>query len=312
MNPSCPYCPKNSIPSATRSRAHSGIRRSGSFRRKSDCRTIQRFFCDRCKRSFSRSRFHPAYRQKKRQFNDRLRTLLCSGVSLRRSAKILHLSRTTIARKLIYLGKISRVQLQVKNLSHPKSKVVEFDDQETSEHTKCKPLSITLAVESKTRRILGFEVSQFQAKGHLARIALKKYGPRNDTRSDGRKRLFETLKLLVEETATFKSDQNPHYPADLQKYFPRAQHLAFKGERGSITGQGELKKVRFDPLFSLNHTCAMTRANMNRLFRRTWCTTKLPARLADHLAIYAVFHNKMLRIHAHERSVVGQFSRVSL
>jgi hypothetical protein len=51
----------------------------------------------------------------------------------------------------------------------------------------------------------------------------------------------------------------------------------------------------------------MTRANMNRLFRRTWCTTKLPARLADHLAIYAVFHNKMLPRSAHERSVVGQF-----
>jgi transposase-like protein len=303
MNPSCPHCSKISIPSGARSK----VRRSGTFRRKSDCRTIQRFFCDCCKRSFSRSRFHPAYRQKKRQFNDRLRTLLCSGVSLRRSAKILHLSRTTVARKLIYLGKISRDELLAKNLEHPKSSVVEFDDQETFEHTKCKPLSITIAVESKSRRILGFEVSQFQAKGHLTRIALKKYGPRKDTRALGRRKLFESLKPLVRETATFKSDQNPHYPADLQKYFPHAHHLAFKGERGSITGQGELKKVRFDPLFSLNHTCAMTRANMNRLFRRTWCTTKVPARLADHLAIYAVFHNKMLRGPAHERSVVGQF-----
>ena len=48
---------------------------------------------------------------------------------------------------------------------------------------------------------------------------------------------------------------------------------------------------------------------MNRLFRRTWCTTKLPSRLADHLAIYAVFHNKMLAGAAHERSDVGQFLR---
>ena len=303
MNPSCPYCLEIPNPSAHRSR----VRRSGTFRRKSDCRMIQRFFCLACRKSFSRSTANPAYRQKKRQFNDRLGKLICSGVSLRRSAKLLHLSRTTVARKLVYLGKISRDELLATNLNRPKSTVVEFDDQETSEHTKCKPLSITLAVESKTRRILGFEVSQFQAKGHLARIALKKYGPRKDTRALGRKRLFKTLKLLVSETATFKSDQNPFYPADLQKYFPRAQHLAFKGERGSVTGQGELKKVRFDPLFSLNHTCAMTRANVNRLFRRTWCTTKLPSRLADHLAIYAVFHNKMLESSARERSDVGQF-----
>ena len=55
-----------------------------------------------------------------------------------------------------------------------------------------------------------------------------------------------------------------------------------------------LKKIRFDPLFSLNHTCAMLRANLNRLFRRTWCTTKKPERLALHIAMYVVFHNETL------------------
>ncbi len=291
MHKTCPYCPLAANPSDARS----SIRRSGSFRRKSDSRTVQRFHCQMCKRSFSRSTTHPAYRQKKRQFNEPLKKLLCSGVSLRRSARLLNLSRTTVARKLIYLGTNSRAELLKANLAMEKCSVVEFDDQETSEHTKCKPLSIALAVESKTRRILGFEVSQFQAKGHLTRIALKKYGPRRDTRSQGRKRLFKTLQPLVSETATFKSDQNPHYGGDLKKYFPQATHVTFKGMRGSIVGQGELKKVRFDPLFSLNHTCAMTRANMNRLFRRTWCTTKLPERLADHFAIYAVYHNEMLK-----------------
>jgi len=290
MNTPCPYC---SIP-GTQSDIRSYVRRSGSFRRKSDSRTIQRFRCGKCKRSFSRSTAHPAYRQKKRQFNERLKRLLCSGVSLRRAARLLNLSRTTVARKLVYLGANSRKELLKSNLAMEKCSIVEFDDQETSEHTKCKPLSITLAVESKTRRILGFEVSQFQAKGHLTRTALKKYGPRKDTRPQGRQRLFENLKQLVSETATFKSDQNPHYGADLKKSFPLATHVTFKGMRGSIVGQGELKKVRFDPLFSLNHTCAMTRANMNRLFRRTWCTTKLPERLADHFAIYAVYHNEML------------------
>ena len=54
------------------------------------------------------------------------------------------------------------------------------------------------------------------------------------------------------------------------------------------------KKVKFDPLFSLNHTFAMLRANVNRLFRKTWCTTKKPQRLADHLALYALYHNEVL------------------
>ena len=213
---------------------------------------------------------------------------------MRRAARLLHVSPTTISRKLIYLGTQARNDLERHNLEHPRCEIVEFDDQETFEHTKCKPLSITLAVASKTRRILGFEVAKMPAKGPLAKIALKKYGHRKDERSHARERLFLTLKPLVVPTANFKSDENPHYPLDLKKHFPLATHQTFKGQRGAITGQGELKKVRFDPLFSLNHTCAMTRANINRLFRKTWCTTKLPERLADHFAIYAVYHNSQL------------------
>ncbi len=48
----------------------------------------------------------------------------------------------------------------------------------------------------------------------------------------------------------------------------------------------ELKKKQFDPLFSVNHTFATMRAKINRLNRRTWCTTKLPERLADHIDIF--------------------------
>ena len=61
-----------------------------------------------------------------------------------------------------------------------------------------------------------------------------------------------------------------------------------------MVGQGELKKIGKDPLFSLNHTAAMLRANINRLFRRTWRTTKKPERLADHIALYVWYHNSEL------------------
>ena len=266
----------------------------GFFRRKSDCRVIQRYRCKLCFKKFSTATDHPAFGQNKRQFNFKLMKLLVSGVSLRRSARILNLSRTTIDRKFRFLGQQAHINFQISNREKQKASVVVFDDQETFEHTKCKPLSITLAVEATSRRILGFEVSKMPAKGKLAHIARKKYGPRLDERSHGRAKLFEALKLLVEPTALFKSDQNPHYPIDLKKAFPNSTHEAHKGQRGSTTGQGELKKIRFDPLFALNHTCAMTRANMNRLFRKTWCTTKVPERLSDHFAIYALYHNLYL------------------
>lgn len=250
-----------------------------------------------CLKYFSLATGHPCFGQNKRQFNERLFRLHNSGVSMRRAAKLLGLSRTTVARKFQFLGEQAKIRFKEFNRKLPLSKVIELDDLETFEHTKMKPLSVTLAVESKTRRILGFRVSQMPAKGHLARRAVKKYGLRKDMRAQARDSLFEELKELVDSNALIKSDENPHYIKSIKSYFPLSTHERFKGMRGSIVGQGELKKVRFDPLFSLNHTFAMLRANINRLFRKTWCTTKIPERLTDHIAMYAEFHNSRLIDH---------------
>jgi len=286
--PNCPYCSKDDLLSGIR------IVRAGCFRRKSDSRRIQRFRCLKCLKYFSLATFSPAAHQNKRHLNHRLSHLLASCVSLRRSAKLLRISRTTVKRKLIFLGTQALRKIESDNIRHEKAQVVEFDELETFEHTKMKPLSIPIAVVHGSRRILGFQVSQMAAKGPLAAKARKKYGFRKDTRSHARKVLFHSLKGLVEEDAIFKSDENPHYPRDLKSVFPKGRHLQFKGQRGSVVGQGELKKIRFDPIFSLNHTCAMLRANINRLVRKTWCTTKLQQMLLYHLAIYVDYHNSHL------------------
>ena len=99
---------------------------------------------------------------------------------------------------------------------------------------------------------------------------------------------------MIWENGKIKSDENPHYESDVKAFFPKCEYETHKGRRGSIVGQGELKKIRFDPLFSVNHTCAMLRANINRLFRRTWCTTKRIDRLSAHIAVYALYHNQNL------------------
>ena len=223
--------------------------------------------------------------------------LLVSGVSLRRSAKILKIHRTTVARKLRFLADQARLQHQqflqgLKTLG-TRFRQVQFDEMESFEHTKLKPLSIPLVVNSQ-RKILAFDVTSMPAKGPLAHKSLKKYGPRPDHRRKSLKKVLKSLKGIVYENALFQSDQNPNYPGVLKSVFPHARHTTFKGRQGCVTGQGELKKVTWDPLFSLNHTAAMLRANINRLFRRTWCTTKIPQGLLDHLALYLSFHNHVL------------------
>ena len=269
--------------------------RAGRYYRTSDSKWIQRYRCEGCKKSFSQATFDCfSYRQKKRLKNRPLTGLLCSGVSQRRAAKLLKINRKTVVRIFRLESIRSRYNLRLQNRKLPRCETIEFDDLETFEHTKCKPLSITLAVEYKTRRILSVEVSRMPASGRLARRSRELYGPRKDERRKGRHRLFSHVKDLVIATALVKSDQNPHYPRDVARFFPAARHQRFKGKRGFHTGQGELKRVKFDPLFSLNHTAAMFRANINRLFRRTWCTTKRAEELEAHLMLYAAFHNSVL------------------
>lgn len=290
MKIKCPNCLiQDSIPAGQRK-----LRTHGSFWRKSDGRRVTRFWCSTCNKTFSRATLNPCFRQKKRNKNVLVARLLTGGMSQREIARVLRLNRKTVVRKFLFMAAKARQELSDFNQRQPLATEVEFDDLETFEHTKCKPLSVTLMVEFKTRRILGFEVSSMPAKGKLAAISRKKYGYRPDHRTLGRQKLFRSTSQLISPMAKLRSDSNPHYPADVAKFFPKCRHETVLARAGAITGQGELKKVKWDPIFSLNHTCAMLRANVNRLIRKTWCTTKRPDRLANHLALYAWSHNRQI------------------
>jgi hypothetical protein len=204
----------------------------------------------------------------------------------------------TVARKLLYAARIARearmAEDKIQIAQGKRFDSLHFDEMESFEGSKCLPLSIPLAVHPKSRKILGFRVASMPANGPLASISLKKYGKREDRRPEAAFNLFQEIAPLLSTTVKITSDQNPKYPAWIKPHFPGASHRAVKGKRGCVVGQGELKRVVFDPLFSLNHTCAMIRANVNRLFRRTWCTTKRPDRLEAHLELYVQFHNSVL------------------
>ena len=291
MRADCPICSKKpDFISDDRT-----VVRFGSFYRKSDSRTVPRFRCLSCRKCFSLATFDSCFRQKKRHKNHVLSNLLCSGVSGRKCAKILCLNRKTVARKLIFLGAQAKEELFWFNALSTKASFVQFDDLETIEHTKYKPLSVILAVESPSRRILGFQVAKMNAKGLLAEKGLKKYGRRIDERTIKRRRLFAELKSLISDHAVIRSDSNPYYSEDVRDYFPTCEYQTILSRRSSVGGQGELKKVKYDPIFSLNHTCAMLRYSLSRLIRKTWCTTKKAERLSDHLAVYALYHNQNLK-----------------
>ena len=126
MKQNCPHCNAN----------NSFFSKCGQFTRTSDKRIFQRYKCKNCLKTFSKTTFHKCYRQKKRNLNSTIAELFCSGVSGRRIAKILKISRTTVSRKLKFLGKIAALKNKDVFLKSNEIFEFQFDDLETFEHTK--------------------------------------------------------------------------------------------------------------------------------------------------------------------------------
>jgi hypothetical protein len=214
---------------------------------------------------------------------------------MRRTARLLNLNRKTVARALDACAVVAEERqddyLKQRVSEGKLVEEVQFDEMESSIHSKCLPVSIPLMVEKGSRKIIGFRVCSMPAHGKLAHISLRRYGKRSDDRPNAVNSLFEATQKYIAPQARIISDKKSTYPKWLKSHFPDAQHETTKGRRGCVVGQGELKSGGFDPLFSLNHTAAMFRANVNRLFRRTWCTSKRMDRLCAHMSLYMEYHN---------------------
>lgn len=274
------------------------ILRKGYYYRKNDSKRITRYRCGLCKRSFSSARFGKCFGQKKRTVNGALLFMTCSSMSQNRIALILKINRKTVVRKFLFLAEIAKevrqAEIQECVDKGVKFQELNFDEMQSYERSKCLPLSIPLMVEKKERKILGFRVASMPANGPLAEISRKKYGKREDQRAEATRSLFEELAPIISPQAEITTDQNPHYPGWIKRHFPKAKHKTTKGRPGRWGGFGELKKIGFDPLFASNHSAAMFRANINRLARKTWATTKRADRLAAHIELYIFFHNQIL------------------
>jgi hypothetical protein len=219
-------------------------------------------------------------------------------MSMNRLALTLNCNRKTIPRRLEKLGKLSALfnthVLQVRSHAQVSCPQMYFDEMRSFVHTRYKPVSIPLVVGGD-RRIWGVDVASIPPFGVTAKAAIAKYGKREDLRQEAVLSVLSRVRSIVNEETVFRSDEAPDYPNLLQEALPfTPKHETFKGRRGAGVGYGELKIGEDDPLFALNHTAAMVRANVSRLLRKTWNTTKRQDRLKLHLELYAYVHNEVL------------------
>lgn len=291
-----PHCPNPACQHHTGAPVDFCINK-GSYVTKHDRQTVPRYQCKACKRTFGSRSFSPTARQHKPAVNDQVANLLSSGVTLRRCAKVLCLARVTVVRKFAWLARMARKKHTAALASEDaKSAYVQFDEMETFMGNKMRPLSIALAVRAKTGQIVAARVAAMNCHGKLAAKSRSLYGPLIDTRDRARTNVLKVVGTIARPKITIATDGNGAYVPAIKKALPQAKHVVHIGARKKAVAQQPAppqKKGRqaFDPLFRLNHTCAKIRADLSRMARRTWATTKRMWALQYHLDIYIAFNN---------------------
>jgi hypothetical protein len=263
------------------------FRKRGYYTPKSTGHKLARYECKACGKTFSNQTFSDDFRQHRQDINRMLPRLLCSGVTMRRSAWILECSYNTVRSRLPWLADKARAAHEAALASGDlDTSYIQFDEMQSFEHSAAKPLTIALAVRAKTGQILSAKVGRIPSHGHLAAKGKALYGW---TKNESAKACLGALRQagrVAKPDVTVACDKATPYPSYVAKALPKRLSPRVKAQaaRGGAGGD-------FDPLFKLNHKCAVIRSDLACMARRTWATTKKRGRLQDRLDLFIAVHN---------------------
>ena len=291
--PRCPYI---------RCRAHKRPRprfyhRKGFYHPKCRPHPIPRFLCKSCHRSFSRQTFRSDYKDHLPHLNARLYELLCSGMGLRQSARLLGMSLEGLQHKF---RKIARhLWLLHDNLmgSFPDGVEFQLDEMETFEGRRTRPLTLPVLIDSRSMFVVAAECASIRPSGRMSK-ARKKAIEEDETRFGRRKDLSRPAIRRVMEAAArhcpglervrLRTDLKTAYP-------PLAREVFGAGRLTHRQSSSKLPRDTQNPLFRINLTNAMARDLNGRLRRRTWLVTKIGKYLNAQLAYFVTFRNYLRR-----------------
>ena len=272
-------------------------RRHGCFSRACDGRSVQRFRCRTCRRTFSTQTFRLDYRLRKPALHFHLMGLFASKVTHRQSARILHCTRRTVARRLALLGSHCQA-FHRRMLARARARcgllgVFQLDELETFEHNRrLAPVTMPILIGRKSYFIVDLKTAALPCRGGLSksdRIKKEEREKASGKRTSGSREAVEACFRTLAEVhfprgpVSVETDRKPSYATSLRRIFGRRLFHERTHSRE--------KRNYANPLFPINHTLAMARDSVSRLVRRTWAASKKRERLAWHAWIWAVWRN---------------------
>lgn len=269
------------------------IIKKGYFVTKWNAQPVPRYRCKGCGKHFSSHTSRESYRHRKPYLNHEIFRWYSSGTTQRRIAKVMKINRKTVVRKFLFMARLARREhdknVQLGNIP---SSVIHFDEMESFEHTRLKPLSIAIAVSAKSGKIIDARVAKMNCHGKLAAISRFKYGMREDTRNIARNRVLRAAGRCSHPPVRIVTDKHPHYSDLIKRCLPNAEHSQVERIKKTLTTAITKRQNEKDALFTLNYTAAKIRHDLSRMARKVWVTTKKAERLQAHLDLYIAYNNQ--------------------
>ena len=261
----------------------------GSYVRVSDNRSIRRFRCLHCKRTFSTQTFSATYWQKRPELDAEVFSKIVNGMCKRQIARDLGVDPATVNHKTKRLGRHCLLFLQRELEGAPPAKDIVFDGLETFEFSQYYPFHHNVAVEKDTDFVLFFNDSELRRKGRMTqiqkrrRLELEKMFGRPDPRAI-EKAVTEMLSEVISghDPVNVYTDDHTQYRNPIRAYNNHIIHHVTPGKAHRDADNSLWEINLFDSFLrhsSKNHT------------RETIAWSKRRQASSEQLAVYTVWRN---------------------
>ena len=237
----------------------------------------QRYQCKSCLKTFTKRTGSLNYRHRKQHLRKKITQMYCERMSLRGIARTLKIDRKTVVR--YFKESASEATTKNRKRLHEKGLVtrfIQFDQLETYEHTKRKPVGIQVSIRWKTGEIISAKAGYIPIRALAVSKAYSSDWNSKVTNNHTFDMLWESKKALNEK-GTLVSCDTERSQVNLLKELYTEPYLTLS------PSSSENKKI--DRVFR------KMRQDISRLGRKTLSTTKKLKRLQKHLDLYIHYNN---------------------
>ncbi len=285
-----PFCPNPDCDSHRKTRGWR-YTRWGAYRRTCPrVRTIARYRCSRCHRTFSRQTFQTTYWLRRTELLVTIAERLVAGSGYRQIARALGCSPTTVATHAARLGRHAMLFHEAHRPRGAPREPVVVDGFESFAFSQYYPLHLNLAVGAETHFVYALTESELRRKGRMRPEQRRKraweeahFGrPHRRAIERGVGELLEAV-VPAGGRAVVRSDEHRAYPRAIRGLRQRAIRHEVTSSKAARTPS--------NPLFAVNRQDLMLRHCGANHRRETIAFSKLRASVIERGYLQAVFMN---------------------